>query len=83
MTTHQKLQDTSSPSLTSDLNTVGIIPVKPRTQEDVTSPPKSDCPFKFSEISSSRINHCSSSSGYHSPLCRPVHQKKEVLQTSM
>ena len=39
MKTHQKHQDRSSPSLMSDLNTVGIIPVKPRTEEDVITPP--------------------------------------------
>ena len=41
MKTHQKHQDRSSPSLTSELNTVGIITVKPRTEEDVITPPYS------------------------------------------
>ena len=39
MKTHQKHQDRSSPSLMSDLNTVEIITVKPRTEEDVITPP--------------------------------------------
>uniref|UniRef100_A0AAQ4R3Q3 Ig-like domain-containing protein n=1 Tax=Gasterosteus aculeatus aculeatus TaxID=481459 RepID=A0AAQ4R3Q3_GASAC len=39
MKTHHEHQDRSSPSLTSQLNTVGIITVKPRTRWDVVTPP--------------------------------------------